>query len=83
MVDWILEIRVVQRIVFVMFRSWHKEGRGGGGSGSRGIEGRVKRIVCVTNWKRGWVGWSFSYRLARHPSFDPLSAAFLHVPVLE
>ena len=30
-VDWILEIRVVQRIVFVMFRSWHKEGRGGAG----------------------------------------------------
>ena len=22
----------------------------------------MKRIFCVTNWKRGWVGWSFSYR---------------------
>ena len=64
-VGWILDIRVVQRILFVMFRGWQKEGRGVGGCEGRGIEGRVwrmKRIFCVTNWKRGWVGWSFSYR---------------------
>ena len=41
MVDWILDICVVQRIVFLMFRSWHKEGREDGKSGGRGIEGRV------------------------------------------
>ena len=41
MVDWILDIRVVQRIVFLMFRSWHKKGREGEKSGTRGIEGRV------------------------------------------